>query len=71
MCSRSLPRQGLRSSAVHGVVELLAGALEPKSPEKLRAIERIGLRLGVALEEAQRGIGVSRVYPDEAGGGRP
>lgn len=56
-------------AAVHGVVELIAGALEPKSPEKLRAIERIGLRLGVAFEEAQRGIAVSRVCPDQARGG--
>ncbi|HET9106005.1 MAG TPA: GAF domain-containing protein [Steroidobacteraceae bacterium] len=57
-------------AAVHGVIELLASALEPKSPERLRAIERIGLRLGVAFAEAHRGIAVSRVYPDEARGRR-
>lgn len=43
-------------AAVHGVVELLGRALEPKSRERLRAIERIGLQLGTAFEETHREV---------------
>ena len=42
-------------TAVYGVIELLGRALEPKTPDNLIAIERLGFRLGLALEELRHG----------------
>lgn len=39
-------------TAVYGVIELLGRALESKAPENLGCLERLGFRLGLALEEA-------------------
>jgi len=39
-------------TAVYGVIELLGRALESKAPESLGCLERLGFRLGLALEES-------------------
>jgi hypothetical protein len=42
-------------TSVYGVIELLGRALEPSAPENLVHIERLGFRLGHALEELRHG----------------
>ena len=42
-------------TSVYGVVELLGRALEPKTPDNLVLVERLGARLGHALEEVRYG----------------
>jgi len=39
-------------TAVYGVIELLGRALDSKAPESLSVLERLGFRLGLALEES-------------------
>jgi len=42
-------------TSVYGVIELLGPALEPKTPDNLVLVERLGFRLGHALEELRHG----------------
>jgi len=42
-------------TSVYGVIELLGRALEPKTPDNLVVMERLGFRLGQALEELRHG----------------
>ena len=42
-------------TSVYGVIELLGRALEPNSPDNLVVLERLGFRLGHALEELRHG----------------
>ena len=42
-------------TSVYGVMELLGRALEPKTPDNLVIVERLGFRLGHALEELRHG----------------
>lgn len=42
-------------TSVYGVMELLGRALEPKTPDNLMILERLGVRLGHALEELRHG----------------
>ena len=42
-------------TSVYGVMELLGRALDPKAPDNLVCIERLGFRLGHALEELRHG----------------
>jgi hypothetical protein len=42
-------------TSVYGVMELLGRAHEPKAPDNLVCIERLGFRLGHALEELRHG----------------
>lgn len=39
-------------TAVYGVIELLGRALQPQPPDSLNRFERLGFRLGLALEES-------------------
>jgi GAF domain-containing protein len=42
-------------TSVYGVIELLGRALEPKMPDNLAIVERLGVRLGHTLEERLQG----------------
>jgi GAF domain-containing protein len=42
-------------TSVYGVIELLGRALELKTPDNLVVVERLGFRLGHALEELRHG----------------
>ena len=42
-------------TSVYGVIELLGRALDPKTPDNLMLLERLGFRLGYALEELRHG----------------
>jgi hypothetical protein len=42
-------------TSVYGVIELLGRALEAKTPDNLVVVERLGFRLGHALEELRHG----------------
>lgn len=42
-------------TTVYGVVELLGPALEPKTPDNLFMLERLGVRLGQVLEQVRYG----------------
>ena len=43
-------------TAMFGVIELLGRALEPAAPENLVNLERLGFRLGLALEHRPRAL---------------
>lgn len=47
-------------TSVYGVMELLGRALEPKAPDNLVCVERLGFRLGHALEELRHGTAHGR-----------
>jgi len=42
-------------TSVYGVIELLGRALEPKTPDNLVIVERLGFRLGLTLEDLRHG----------------
>lgn len=49
-------------TSVYGVIELLGRALEPKTPDNLVIVERLGCRLGHTLEELRHGRHDARLH---------
>jgi GAF domain-containing protein len=47
-------------TSVYGVIELLGRALESKTPDNLMIVERLGFRLGHAVEELRHGRSAGR-----------